>query len=170
MKKILLSVDETKGSKRVMATFRNVVGHAKEIVLLHVMQPEGRTLMTAMIGEPEMSTLRESLKGTERMEVMDMKAQKILAYYKKELEGMGQDNITTMLRIGNPVEEILKVADEENVDLVVLGCNGRKWYQKLITGCVAKDVEKMAKVPVLIAKELGCEKITFIMEEAYAAR
>jgi len=170
MKKVLLSVDETKGSKRVLTTFRNVVGHAEEIILLHVAQPEGRTLMTAMLGEPEMSTLRESLKGTEHMEAMDMKAHKILAYYKKELENIGQNNITTMLRAGNPVDEILKVADEENIDLMVLGCNGRKWYQKLITGCVAKDVEKRAKVPVLIAKALGCEKISFVMEEAYAAR
>ncbi len=170
MKKVLLNVDETKGSKRVLATFRNVVGHAEEIVLLHVAQPEGRTLMTAMLGEAEMSTLRESLEGTEHMERLDNKGEKIIAYFKQELENIGQSNIKTLIRTGNPVDEILKVADEEDVDLMVLGCNGRKWYQKLITGCVAKDVEKMAKVPVLVAKALGCEKPSFVLEEAYAAR
>ncbi|RJQ55458.1 MAG: universal stress protein, partial [Nitrospiraceae bacterium] len=164
------NVDETKGSKRVLASFREVVGHAEEVILLHVAQPEGRTLMTAMLGEPEMSTLRESLKGTELMEAISTKADKILAYYKTELENSGQDNIKSLIRTGNPVDEILKVADEEDVDMLVLGCNGRKWYQKLITGCVAKDVEKMAKVPVLIAKALGCEKSDFVLEEAYAAR
>jgi nucleotide-binding universal stress UspA family protein len=170
MKKVLLNVDDTKGSKRVLASFRNVIGHAEEIILLHVAQPEGRTLMTAMLGEPEMSTLRESLKDTELMEALDSKGEKILAYFRQELENSGQSNITTMIRTGNPVDEILKVADEEDVDLLVLGCNGRKWYQKLITGCVAKDVEKMAKVPVLVAKALGCEKTDFVLEEAYAAR
>ncbi|RJQ21056.1 MAG: universal stress protein [Nitrospiraceae bacterium] len=170
MKKVLLNVDETKGSKRVLASFRNVIGHAEEIILLHVAQPEGRTLMTAMLGEPEMSALRESLQGTELMETMNTKAEKILAYYKTELESSGQDNIKTFIRTGNPVDEILKVADEEDVDMLVLGCNGRKWYQKLVAGCVAKDVEKMAKVPVLIAKALGCEKSDFVLEEAYAAR
>ena len=48
----MLNVDETKGSKRVLTTFRNVIGHAEEVILLHVAQPEGRTLMTAMLGEP----------------------------------------------------------------------------------------------------------------------
>ena len=99
-----------------------------------------------------------------------MKAGENLAYYRRELENSGQSNIKIIIRSGSPTDEILKVADEEDIDLMVLGCNGRKWYQKLITGCVAKDVEKMAKIPVLVAKAVGCEKTSFVMEEAYAAR
>ena len=54
--------------------------------------------MTAMLGEPEMSTLKESLKGTEHKEALDRKAEEILAFYIKEMEAHGQHNTKTVVR------------------------------------------------------------------------
>jgi nucleotide-binding universal stress UspA family protein len=45
------------------------------------------------------------------------------------------------------------VAQEEGVDLIVTGYNGKSFMQRLFTGSVSKEMEKNAPVPVLVAKE-----------------
>jgi nucleotide-binding universal stress UspA family protein len=153
MKKVLIAVDDTKSSKAVLSVFRNLVRRPEEVILLHVERLEGRSLMIDMLGEAEVSTLKEALKGTEHKEALDRKAERILAYYRKALEDGGLVSVKTVLREGRPSEEILKVAEEEGVDLVITGCNGSKGLMdRLITGCVSKDIERDAKMPVLVAK------------------
>jgi nucleotide-binding universal stress UspA family protein len=152
MKKVLIAVDETEGSKSVLSVFRNMVRPPESVVLVHVQQLEGKSLMIDMLGEAEMSTLRESLKGTEHKEALDRKSEKILNYYKKELDNGGLVNVKTVIRDGVPSEEIMKVAQEEGVDLVITGYNGKTLMQRLFSGSVSKDIEKNAPVPVLVAK------------------
>lgn len=157
MKKVLISVDESKGSKATLSVFSNMVKPPEEVILLHVERPGGKSLMYEMLGEAEMKTLVESMEGTEAKEALDRKAEQILAYYKKELANGGLVNIRTMVRLGNPSAEIVKVAEEEGVELVILGCNGKTALQKLVSGCVTKSVEKNLGVPVLVAKADGCD-------------
>ncbi len=152
MKKVLIAVDETEGSKAVLSVFRNMVRPPESVVLVHVQQLEGKSLMIDMLGEAEMSTLRESLKGTEHKDALDRQSQKILNYYKKELDNGGLVGVKTVIRDGVPAEEIMKVAQEEGVDLIITGYNGKTLMQRLITGSVSKYVETNAPVPVLVAK------------------
>ncbi|MEW6108133.1 MAG: universal stress protein [Nitrospirota bacterium] len=159
MKKVLIAVDETKGSKVVLSVFNNLVRPPEEVILLHVVRLEGRSLMIDMLGEAELSTLRESLKETDYKEELDRKAGKIIDYYKKELESRGLISVKTVIREGVVGDEILKVAEEEGVELIITGCNEKKGLNRLISGCVSKDVERNAKVPVLVAKKTKEKKI-----------
>lgn len=158
MKKILVAVDDSKGSKSVLSVFKNLVRPPEKVILLHVERLLGGSLMIDMLGEAELSTLRESLKGTEYKEELDRKAENILSYYRKELEKSGLISVKTVIRDGIPAEEILKVAEEEGVDLIVTGFNEKQGIHRLITGCVSKDVERSANVPVLVAKDTADEK------------
>ena len=169
MKKVLIAIDETKGSKAVLSAFSNEIRQAEEVILLHVEQLEGKSLMTAMLGEPEMSTLKESLKGTEHMEALDRKAEEILAFYIKEMEAHGQHNTKTVVRDGNAVDEILKVADEEGAEAIILGESHRTLLNKLFAGSVSRDVERFAKVPVLIPGISPSCKEPYIWRDAYWA-
>jgi universal stress protein A len=168
MKKVLIAVDDTKGSKAVLSVFRNLVRPPEEVLLLHVERLEGKSLMIDMLGEAELSTLKEQLKGTEYKEELDRKAQEVLNYYKRELEDGGLISVRTILREGIPAEEITKVAEEENVDLIITGSNGKRGLTRLISGCVSKEVEKHAAVPVIIAKSDGSEKEYGVKEPAAA--
>ncbi|MEW6410455.1 MAG: universal stress protein [Nitrospirota bacterium] len=159
MKKILIAVDETKGSKAVLSIFHNMVRPPEKVILLHVERLEGRSRMIDMLGDAEMSTLKEMLRGTEYKEALDRKAEKILNYYRKELESGGLIDVKTVVREGHPVEEILRVAHEENVELIILGYNRRGWFDKLITGCVPRDVERRSKIPVVIAGKEEYEEV-----------
>ena len=152
MKKILIAVDETSGSKAVLSVFHNLVRPPEEVLLLHVERLEGKSLMIDMLSDAELSTLKESLKGSEYKEELDRKAEQILNYFKKELESSGLINVRTIIREGIPAEEIIKVAEEQNADLIIVGDNGKKGLLRLITGCVSKEVEKNATVPVLVGK------------------
>src|SRR5512143_3448121 len=96
MKKVLIAVDGTKASKAVLATFYNSVQLPQEVILLHVQKLEGRSLMIDMLGEAELSTLKESLKGTEHKEGLDRNAERVWKHYRKELENGGLTNIKTV--------------------------------------------------------------------------
>lgn len=58
--------------------------------------------------------------------------------------------ITTKVVKGSPANEILKVAEEENVDLIVMGSSGKTGFEKFLLGSVADKVVTNAKRPVLI--------------------
>ena len=169
MKKVLIAVDGTKASKAVLATFYNSVQLPQEVILLHVQKLEGRSLMIDMLGEAELSTLKESMKDTEHKAALDTKAEKILNFYRKELEDGGFRNIRTVMGEGHPAEEILKVARQEGVELILLGYSGRSGLNRLIAGSVAKEVEKRAMVPVLVAKRVTMCEEPYSWKDAYTA-
>jgi len=158
MKKILIAVDDTKGSNSVLSVFHNLVRPPEEVLLLHVERLEGKSLMIDMLSESELSTLKESLKGTEYKEALDRKAEQILDHYKKELENGGLINVKSIIREGIPADEILKVAEAENVDLIIVGSNEKRGLDRLVAGCVSKDVERNSGVPVIIGKRAADEK------------
>lgn len=152
MKKVLIAVDDTKGSMAVLSVFKNLVRPPEEVVLLHVQRLEGKSMMIDMLSDAELSTLKESIKGTEHKEELDRNAQKVLNFYKRELEDGGLISVRTLVREGIPADEITRVAEEEDVDLIIMGSNGKRGLLRLVTGCVSKDVEKNAMVPVIVAK------------------
>jgi nucleotide-binding universal stress UspA family protein len=58
--------------------------------------------------------------------------------------------IASVLREGNAEDEILTVADEQGVDLIVVGTHGRSGLSRALLGSVAESVLRHAKVPVLV--------------------
>lgn len=50
---------------------------------------------------------------------------------------------------GVPWEQILSVATEKNVDLIVMGTHGRRGVARALLGSVAERVVRMAPMPVL---------------------
>jgi hypothetical protein len=67
MKKILVAVDDSKGSENAVSALTDLYSCSRPetVVLLYVEKIEGRSLMDEMLGKAEMSTLKEELKGTE---------------------------------------------------------------------------------------------------------
>ena len=157
MKKILIACDETKSSLGVLEVFKNQVRPPEEVILVHVQRLLGRSLMGDMLGEAEISTLRDAVKDTEFQEELDRKSEKVLSFYTRELEKYGLFKIKNVIRAGNVTEEILKVAEEEQADLMILGCNNKVGFDRLISGSVSKDVERKTNIPIMVAKAGGCK-------------
>jgi len=168
LKKVLIAVDETKGSQSILSMFNNLVHPPEEVILLHVSKPLGKSLMADMIGGPSMSELTLALEGTEYQERLDAKGQKIIDYYTRELENGGLISVKPVLKTGIPEDEILAVAAEEEVDLMILGCNRRSWSSRLFTGSVSKSLDESASVPVVVVQQKGDKVVTNVSEESLA--
>ncbi len=153
MKKILIAADETKGTKEAFETFGNICAslHPESVVLLYVEAFEGRSLVNEMLGDVEMTTLMESLAGTEYKEALDKKADKILNYYKQALEDKGITGIKTVVKAGHPADEILETADKEGVDMIIIGSRGARTTHAFM-GSVSREVVNRCEIPVLVVK------------------
>jgi nucleotide-binding universal stress UspA family protein len=67
---------------------------------------------------------------------------------------LAKDGVTAtpFIRVGNPVDEINRIIDEEQVSLVVMGTHGRSGLEKLLVGSVAERVVRSAACPVLTVR------------------
>lgn len=54
---------------------------------------------------------------------------------------------------GEPSEAIIRLAEAENVDLIVMGTHGRTGLSRFLMGSVAEAVVRGAKCPVLTLKQ-----------------
>ena len=52
-------------------------------------------------------------------------------------------------RTGSPAEEIIRFADEESVDLIIMGTHGGTGVRHLILGSTAENVVRTANCPLL---------------------
>ncbi len=153
MNRILIAVDETKGTKNAFSACANFCScmRPEHITLVYVEKFEGKSLIDEMLGDAEMATLAEVLKGTEYQNALDRKAQVILNHYKKALEDKGLTGVTTIVKKGHPAEEILKTAKEEKADMLIIGSRGKR-ATHLFMGSVSREVANRAEIPVLIVK------------------
>ena len=58
--------------------------------------------------------------------------------------------ITHVIREGSPANVILEVANEESVDLIIMGSSGKSGFDRFIMGSVADKVVNSAKCAVLV--------------------
>jgi nucleotide-binding universal stress UspA family protein len=64
-----------------------------------------------------------------------------------------------LIRLGNPVQEILKAVDEEGCDVIVLGTHGKGILTQTFLGSVSNSVLQRARKPVFLVP-LPSENIT----------
>jgi nucleotide-binding universal stress UspA family protein len=59
---------------------------------------------------------------------------------------------STKLLQGNPADEIIKIAEDEAYDLIVLGSRGLGSVGRILLGSVSDNVSRHATCPILIIK------------------
>lgn len=63
------------------------------------------------------------------------------------------------LELGDPVGGILRVAQEINADLIVMGTHGRTGLHRLLMGSVAEGIMRKSTCPVLTVTTTGKETV-----------
>ncbi|MDT8357521.1 MAG: universal stress protein [Methanomicrobiaceae archaeon] len=61
------------------------------------------------------------------------------------------------VRAGNPTHEIARLAEEEDVSLILVSLHGRNGLRRAILGSTAYSITEMAARPVLVARQTGWE-------------
>lgn len=69
------------------------------------------------------------------------------------LESLSGDlEIETKVLEGRPGAEIVRFAEEEGIDLIVIGTKGKKGLERLLLGSVAEEVIRSSPCKVLVVK------------------
>ncbi|WP_297478562.1 universal stress protein [Thermococcus sp.] len=150
-RKVLFPTDFSEGSEKAAKRFEKTndvpVG---EVILLHVID-EG-TLEDLLNGysllykdeEIELEEIKRKLKE-KFMERLQAKVEDVKKAFKT-------DKVKPVVRFGFPWEEIVKVAEEEDVSLIILPTHGKLGFSKELIGSTAMRVLKKTYRPVLLIK------------------
>jgi nucleotide-binding universal stress UspA family protein len=60
--------------------------------------------------------------------------------------------VETVVLEGNPSHEIIEFADNNNIDLIVMGTLGKTGFDRFLLGSVAEKVTRNSKVPVIVVR------------------
>lgn len=138
-KKILVPVD---GSELSYRAFREAVSIANrnksELIVLNVLDDFVR------FGNPDTSIklyddMREDALG-------------VLDSYRDEAEKLGVENVTPEIIKGDARYGIVEFAEENNIDLVVVGATGKGAIERAMMGSVSEYVVRNVKGHVLVIK------------------
>jgi len=148
IKKILYATDLSKNSAYA---FYFAVDMARKrdarIIILHAIEPVPPYLMAYE------QTLSEIQRKNVEEAIEEIK--KRLNNFCEKVEGrIGapcHDLVSgIVVRLGYPVEEILKMAEEEGCDLIVLGSHGKGFLLQTFLGSVSRSVLDRTRKPVFI--------------------
>lgn len=87
----------------------------------------------------------------------------------RQLEGRSHHvRVESQVMEGDPVDMIVRAAEETGSDVIVMGTLGRTGLGRLLLGSVAESVIRKAPCPVLSAKSLPAKKKTIEESETQA--
>lgn len=138
-KKILFPIDFSESSEKVFPfALEMAQKFDAKLCLLFVATDISHLITTDLSRDMLMSTVAEIARVGENQ---------MRAFCDKQLSGF--PNHETKVVTGSPGDEILKFADEQSIDLVVMGTHGRKGLNRTLMGSVADDIIKNSPAPVL---------------------
>ena len=126
--------------------------HNASIVILHTIEPI-RQYIYAEGGIGIEGVLKKAKKQEQEMDIEEIK-KSLQEFCKKTETQIGSPCVQLVSKIlvplGHPVEEILKAADDEGCDAIVLGTHGKGFLRQTFLGSVAGSVLERTRKPVFI--------------------
>lgn len=141
-KKILVPTDGSEAAERAGEDAISIAGAGADILVLYVID-------TSYLNALPQKDLREKLDKELRKE-----GEQALEKFEKRLEETQCEghcknvNFIPLIKEGKPADTILKIIDEENIDLVTMGKSGKHGLERLILGNTTERVVSGTKVPV----------------------
>jgi nucleotide-binding universal stress UspA family protein len=149
IKKILYATDLSENSA---FAFRYAINsaqqHGAKIHILNVLEEIKTNILAAYFELEKLQEIRE--KG--KQEIKDQIQKRLETFCQRELmkDPECRDLVaTTEVVEGDPAAEILRKADELEVDLVVMGTHGKGLLEHAFLGSVAEKILHRIKIPVL---------------------
>ncbi len=135
---ILLAIDGSKESELASRTAADLAkSHASK---LHVVYVEPAPPMIDQFADP----------GPERA---TLESQQLLDEQVKRIEEAGGTVAEAHLRLGRPDEQIVRVGEEVDAGLIVIGSRGHGGLRRALLGSVSDSVIRHAHCPVLVIRE-----------------
>ncbi|MDY7033663.1 MAG: universal stress protein [Thermodesulfobacteriota bacterium] len=153
LKNILIPVDFSAFSKYALK-YGAVLARLFDarILILHVISQEWLDEMKAVqyfggaIDSPEELLARKKSYVAEMIEKM----------IKEEIDETSLED--KLIVVGVPADEIIRLAEEREIDLIIVGTHGRSGLSKVFLGSVAQRVARRAPCSVLCVREKRTDK------------
>jgi nucleotide-binding universal stress UspA family protein len=150
--KILYATDLGGGTRPV---FLHALVMAKqynaEIIMVHVVEPISETAMSAILSYLS-NDFTDNVQKDLMEETLVNKKKRLKEFYKAEGADDDYSKLVKKVHVveGQPSEEILRIAEESKVDIIIMGKSTRKVRGIRVMGSTARRVSRMSKVPVLV--------------------
>jgi nucleotide-binding universal stress UspA family protein len=142
IKKILCPTDFSEGSLEAISFASDIAVHAgAEVYLLHVIP-----IVPALITDPNFTFTTPEMERSVSSEVQ------------AELKTIAEPLVAKGLPVrkfnehGNAAAEIVRIADREQVDVIVIATYGKTGWRRLVLGSVAEKVVRLATCPVVTVR------------------
>jgi nucleotide-binding universal stress UspA family protein len=153
IKKILYATDLSKNSVYAYRYAMNMAEkYNAEIVILHVIEPippQVKHYVSIYVNE---ARWEEKIKTEQEMVIEQIK-KRLQEFCNRE----SQDDPRCLLLVsrilvqpGHPAEEILKAAEEEACEIIIIGTHGKGFLKQTFLGSVARSVLDRSRKPVFI--------------------
>ena len=165
VKKILYATDLSESARYAFAYALSLAKlYGARITFLHVLPEVSEVMDSHIIGyisedrweeikAQHSSEAREALIGKKRDSAA---AKAVLDQFSEDAKNgqEGSDFLTdeVIVEKGNPVEQILKQAEDKNCDLIVMGTHGQGTLADVMIGSTARRVLRRSKKPVLVVR------------------
>ncbi len=138
MKRILVAHDGSKSSEKALKKAVEMAKRFNSSITVISVVPE--LYLTELL---EMDRLKIS-------ETLTDETRKTMEKIKRSTSGI--KSLKTVIRQGNPAEEILEAAEKMKADVIVTGSHGRRGAQKFLLGSVSSRIVDHAECSVLVVK------------------
>jgi len=71
---------------------------------------------------------------------------------KSATEGLAGTQLVTAVKVGHPAEQLIRYADDNDIDHIVLGHRGRSFFDRWLLGSVSRRVVAYASCTVTITR------------------
>ncbi|BBE50398.1 TRAP-T-associated universal stress protein TeaD [Ferriphaselus amnicola] len=140
--KILIPVDGSEGANRAVDYVINSLSWLKDAPQVFLLNVQWK-LAT---GNVKLFISQDTINDYYREQGMEA-----LTPACQKLDGVGLA-YSYHISVGTPAEGIVQYAQEQQVDLIVVGARGHETLSSLLLGTVADKVAKLASVPVVLIK------------------
>ncbi len=129
--KILVSIDFSSQSLALLEAIPDICGNSiKDIILVHVFEDAKDAKSAGEIWHDVINGLTK---------------------HKKTLVEQGF-NVKIATPAGNPALEIVRLAEQEKVDMILIASSGKGYIQSALLGSTSFDVARIASCPVLVER------------------
>ena len=155
IKKILYTTDLSDNARYAFSYAASLANrYGAGITILHVleeMSPYADSVVINILGEEKWKEIRDA-NEQEVLETIKTRLEKFCEDVSSELPDCPFITDAIIVKIGNPVEEILEGAEAGDCDMVVMGAHGHGIIANAMMGSTSRRVLRRCKKPVLVVR------------------
>ncbi len=123
---------------------RTILAHTRELARM-----TGARILLVHVADGWVARNFEKLKLRESEEMRDDRA-----YLERTADELRNAGLTVEVRLamGDPAEQLIKVAGESGVDLIAMATHGHRFIKDLALGTTVSRVRHEVKIPVLLLR------------------